>query len=273
MTTMTKTEKTPLLWTWEDLKAAHEGTQPYGGRSRRKLPLRSVKTVPGVFQHRVHEAWDNASQRHVQELKRVLKEGRDLEPILVLPVGPVFVVLDGHHRLDAYRNTMGKTSIPAEVHLGSLEEALKLSLAGNSQDKLPMTKEGKYEGAWRLVLHTKLSKKDTADTAGVSDGLVATMRRKRSGILEAGGDPSSMTWKEALNWGREKLEYTEEDLEAQVADWVERLRKTFGTAPLTNPEAFLRALEVYSPNVVRRMVDLLEDWSFDRDGDEDAGDF
>lgn len=261
-------------WTFSSLQAALEELGAYSGPIQMSLPLGSVGAAEDVFQHRVYDPYDNSSSRHVEGLVRALRDAGDLEPISVLPLAHTgrFIVIDGHHRIAAYRKAR-KTEIPAEVFQGTLADALVLSAKGNTRDKLPMTKAGKMQAAWSMVCNVpSLSKAATVKAAGVSDGTVATMRATRQRLLAEQVDPTSMKWEEARTYGRDKGEWSEDETEAMAQDWCNRLQQAFGPSASANPEIFLKALELYSPNLLRRLsvliVDEFGDDHFD-DGDSD----
>lgn len=54
------------------------------------------------------------SENNVRNIMRSVKKGRDVPPILVMKTPGGFQVIDGHHRLEAYKR-LGKKSIPARM--------------------------------------------------------------------------------------------------------------------------------------------------------------
>ncbi len=120
----------------------------------RRLPTRDVRTVEALFQPRQLEEGAAQSGQHLEELKRALQARGRLDPITVFKIGGEWVCIDGHHRLEAYRQAGRKrlTHIPIKIFTGSLEEALCFSIAANAPDKLNLSRADKYEAAWRLVL-------------------------------------------------------------------------------------------------------------------------
>lgn len=75
-----------------------------------RLPVASIKEFPALFQPRHPEI----NQKHVSDLAKMLKaKGRkgDLDPITVFVSQDGPLVVEGHHRLQAYR-VMKRPDIP-----------------------------------------------------------------------------------------------------------------------------------------------------------------
>jgi Recombinase/Recombinase zinc beta ribbon domain/ParB-like nuclease domain len=114
--------------------------------------LDHLRIADQVFQWRRIGYDIEASTDHVLGLARALvNNGKPLEPILVLPIGEHYYVIDGHHRIDAYHSVKWSRPIPVENFDGTVDEARIEALVRNSKDKLRMTTEDKTEGAWKLV--------------------------------------------------------------------------------------------------------------------------
>jgi uncharacterized ParB-like nuclease family protein len=95
-------------------------------RKLRRLPIQEIKTLETVFQPRQMDGATVESGKHLGELKRALQAKGELDPITVLKVGGEWLCLDGHHRLEAYRQAGGRrTHIPVRVFGGNLEDAFR----------------------------------------------------------------------------------------------------------------------------------------------------
>jgi hypothetical protein len=150
---------------------------------------------------------------------RSLKEtGEPLERILVFPAGGKFFVMDGHHRIDAYRTVKWKEDIPVEVFQGTLEEAHIEALRRNSYNKLSMTKREKSEAAWQLVKEGKCSRPAIVRLTTVSPRTVNYMRSTWKMLVDAEGlgEAQGYNWRKALNYGSQTKPQLEED------DWKDR---------------------------------------------------
>ncbi|QCU90549.1 ParB N-terminal domain-containing protein [Thiomicrorhabdus sediminis] len=110
-------------------------------------------SVDGV--HRGKE--QNLSRNHIDNLVAVLKDGHSLDRVDVYPNpegGADFILIDGHHRLQAYREAhelgyRNSKSLPVKVHLDvTPKEARLMAFNANKKDKLSMSKEQKPQEAW-----------------------------------------------------------------------------------------------------------------------------
>jgi hypothetical protein len=106
------------------------------------LALKDLQVANLVFQWRLLDSELGAEESHIKELVRVLQASeRPLDPILVTAIGTRFYVVDGHHRLLAYRTAKWKRPVPVEHYEGTVEEAKAEALRLNIKNKLPMTKK------------------------------------------------------------------------------------------------------------------------------------
>ena len=174
-----------------------------------------------------------ASVRHVDEMAQVVKGGRFLDPIAVAAFGSCWVLIDGHHRLEAYRQAGVTGPVPVRVHESPTKGrervlwAMGVSSSLNVKDKLPMTQEDKFDNAWRLVVSIGYgrSKDDLVGMTGVADGTIATMRRVRKALEEAGISTDTLY---AMLWPIARWEYRKlhGDDDSPIPDFDEkRLRQ------------------------------------------------
>jgi ParB-like chromosome segregation protein Spo0J len=205
-----------------------------------------------TFQWRVTKYNKIASDEHIRTLVRVLKStGESFQPLLVYPIGKRFVVIDGHHRLSAYRKARWKKPIPITVFEGSLDKARLAALEANIRDKLPLSKLEKTEAAWKLVNDNKLSKAQIVKLGLASDGTVAVMRKVRKKLVDDGKELSRLSWVEARRSG---IEFKSDDAE----DWKEKkaqkivdalLKAKIGQGLAKDPEVTALALWKLNPNL------------------------
>lgn len=247
----------PNTWLaqFDALKA--RGVSPLSDEERklRRLPIEAVRTLEAVFQPRQLED-AAASGKHLGELLRVLRDHDSLDPITVMRIGGEWFCIDGHHRLEAYRQAGGrKTHIPVKVYSGSLEEALQLSVAVNAPDKLNMSKYDKLEAAWRLVILNETSAAQIAKVTTVSERSVQRMRR---GLEKVRGLHPSVAFEE-WTWATVKRLLLNGDLKESPQDWQtgkarewsRLLAKTFCGLPLQHPGVFAQALLRYNPEAAK----------------------
>lgn len=216
-----------------------------------KLPASAITLMPGLFQPR------DTVEKHIQDLKRAIAIHRHLDPLLVFQAGRDVILIDGHHRLDAYVDAKVTEAIPVSYFEGPLEEAVLAAGRANSKAKLPMTTQQRQDFAWRLVTLGLHSRKQIVEAAAVADGQVLNMRRalKRLGA-EAKGCQS---WRQAMMKARGVRgvlghEEAAEMVEAQAMKYADRLSKEFGGKLSSNVEITARAFHHYFG---RRLPDLM----------------
>lgn len=238
------------------------GVDPLTDRERglRRLPIESVRTLESVFQPRQMED-AGASGKHLGELKRVLHEHGKLDPISVVKAGGEWYCIDGHHRLEAYRQSAAsseRTHLPVKVFSGTLEEALQVSIKVNAPDKLNLTKEDKLEAAWRLVVLGEGSVAQVAIVTTISERTVQHMRRKleRARALHPSTPFESWPWetvKELLR-GEIKEGLTMRH-DAKAKEWAKTLARTFCGLPSAHPRVFAQALLQYNADTAKMIAE------------------
>jgi hypothetical protein len=272
----------PLSDAWIALTRQVENGKPRPKASPSGLPLRSIKLWPGVFQHRGRMSADG--ERHVRDLAAAIKKSKTktLDPIKVWWDGKAWACIDGHHRIDAYRQAVvGSGSlVPVEVFGGSLEQAMAVAAEANTKDKLPMSSRQKSNSAWRMVAVTTMSKALVAKSAGVSESTVATMRRAQTQLAALQADePDSLDEQNRVDYrdlGWADAKRLAEGREGPGFDWqaanVEKaqemalaLRKALGKEGGKYPEILAMALDIYDTRLMDRLVEW---WGPQQDQDE-----
>src|SRR6267378_753626 len=114
--------------------------------------------------------------RHVGKLA-VRIERKDMDPVLVVKLGREWVVVDGHHRLAAYRKLKHAEPIKCEWFAGTIREATDESLRRNEKTHLEVQQGDKAEEAWKRTLLGWGSKHEVVKITGCGEGTVAKMRR------------------------------------------------------------------------------------------------
>src|SRR5262249_6457851 len=78
-----------------------------------ELALEDIYVANNVFQWRFSGANIAALEEHTKVLMRVLEDhGKPLDPIVVTQIGDRFYVIDGHHRVQAYRSVKWSSMVP-----------------------------------------------------------------------------------------------------------------------------------------------------------------
>lgn len=81
--------------------------------NRRRVSLSDIEMRPEVFQFRHIDV----DESHVDDLAGILKSGNDLDPLALWrdPTSQGLVVIDGHHRVAAYKQAGWPRKVPAVV--------------------------------------------------------------------------------------------------------------------------------------------------------------
>jgi ParB-like nuclease domain len=117
-----------------------------------ELSLKQIKVLPVLFQPRERLDGKTTDTWHVKSLKHAVKVYGDIEPPTVIRLkGTGFVVVDGHHTLEAYKEAK-RTTIKCTWYSGTVREAYDQSMLRNNRDKLPVTQADRMQAAWKRVL-------------------------------------------------------------------------------------------------------------------------
>lgn len=199
------------------------------------LEIGSIIELPSLFQPRGWslEMWAGNSVEHVRRMARVLKGGKALDPLLVMSFGNEWYLVDGHHRLAAYREAKWVAPIPVVALQSALSGIARVSLAEdeslaqNSKNTLNLNDREKTDAAWRaIVARPVMSKRDTSKQYEVSKSSVANMRRVKQELLDYGlslSELEHLSWRHA--WGRADWNKRPDADDADAGyDWTERQR-------------------------------------------------
>ncbi len=208
-----------------------------------ELAWDAIRQEPDLFQPRP------IAERHISELIRAIGVAGKLDAVTVIQVGTHAVLIEGHHRMAAYRRAGILAGIPVEYFAGGLDAAVLESGRANSKAKLSMTNEDRQNCAWRWVQLGIHSISQIATSSGVSVRQVSTMRKV---LKHLGEDATAQeTWwkaQRAFN-GIEGSAWTDAEvkdrIQAQAQDYADRLYIAFGNKFATNPEITAKALDIY----------------------------
>ena len=249
------------------------------------LGLDDIQEATALFQPRFDSIAfaPGRSGSHVARLGQVLKRGRALDPVTVVSFGQEWFLVDGHHRLAAYRAASWGKPIPVQaLHSDTVGDeriawAVELSLADNGKNRLSMSPEDKADAAWRMTVHSgaTLSKLETADRCDVATSTIGNMRRVVKALRGHGVREPEL---ERLGWrhAQSALKNHEEAPGSAVGDWDEKRARILARklAPVmeAHPSALqlAAALEAYEPGIVLAMYLAQETGESDGDGDGDG---
>lgn len=238
-------------------------TEPKTTSRPHHLLLREIGSDREKFQWRIPQFNKVESAEHVRTLVRALRDNEQpFEALVVFPIESRFYVVDGHHRLAAYKKVRWKRPIPVRVFEGTLEEARLAALDGNVRDKLRMSGPEKREAAWKLVKEGKLSKADIVKRGVASEGTVGAMRRVLKKLKDDGIDPTKLSWGQARRVGTDDNELdAEEWKEKKARKIVDALLKAkIGQGLAKDPEVTALALQMLNPTLPGALV---REWWFD----------
>jgi len=280
-------------------------------QSPKTLPLDDIGIIAELFQPRDMRHDQLQSTYHIETLAKAIDASKNhtLDPISIWWTGDSWVVIDGHHRIDAYklhqenlkepgprqgrrkhmsdkREASLVMQVPVAVFDGTILEATLHSTAANSQDKLAMSKDSKLTRAWQLVTvdWEDLTLKSISKSCAIHDRSVSNMRavwRKAQATCdeEQLADLKSLSWRQAQHWDKDAEEspWGGKEVEAETNRLRDSLVKTFGKTLLPKAAMFAEALKRYSPALARELgmhlKPIYNDWDRDSTDREDYDDW
>lgn len=236
------------------------------------IHLEKIRMAHSVFQPRQFlEGSVGYSEEHIQKLVEAIfnEPSHTLDPITVWWSGEKWRVIDGAHRLIAYRRVKSKGKlknplVPVKIFVGNLYQAIEESVKLNSKDKLPMTKSDKANSAWRMTVLEKHSKKQIHVICKVGISTVSRMRnvlvKMKEKFLERYFDEAlSYTWEDAQRFDKEQITRDDSWEDKLAMNWSRRLAREFGTKAASQHAAFAKAIEIYSSSLP---MNLSEYWGY-----------
>jgi hypothetical protein len=138
---------------WAVVKAEKTLKRPKGPNETVLLTPSEIKTRPELFQVREFSfGMKETDPNHVKILVHNIGIHGELDPITVIKLGTKFVVVEGHHRLTAYKNAQWTQPIKCKWFSGSVREAVDESMRANAKDRLNVPAADKAEHAWKRKL-------------------------------------------------------------------------------------------------------------------------
>lgn len=244
------------------------------------LRLSSISKRTAVFQPRSLEGFLSEDEEFIRDLVKVLKNsgGKPMDPITVWYGGRNYYVIDGHHRLEAYKRYWGENcrekEIPCTEFTGSLVEAMEFAGHANHKNKLPMRQDMRMNFAWRLVCVSDLTAGRIVDASGVALRTVRSMRAKLRERLDKDKPDDATSHKRQLGeqaWkdirdDREKTDlqdWEKRDL-AEANRMARRLSREFGSRLHSKAHILAQALVILDSKMPMLMVGS-EAWSDHRE--------
>ena len=260
-------QQSELAEALEQLTVQHDALGNAGDLPK-ALPSASIRAMPEVFYTRGTD-W---SEYQVGVMCKALQAGFDLEPILVIQIADATIVVDGHHRLEAYGRVQGAPPVPVRYFPGTASEALLEAVRCNSQASIQMDGPQRHTCAWRLVRTRLYSKRDIARASGVSLGQIGNMRVAARELGDAAMDQNTWFLAQKAWKGTSRPAMNDDErvlwVQQQGERGAEGLRSKFGMWLAKHPEIAAQALAIYFgrklPEVYRELREHLaeEDCNF-----------
>lgn len=223
------------------------------------VPLKKLELDPDLFQHRCVKL-DNA---HVEALAQVVSKGDRLDPLTVWEnLKGQLVVLDGHHRAEAYQRAGWRKKVPVIIHQCSEEAAQLLTMSDNGKQRLQMTQQEKSNWAWTMVKdYPDLTAKEIA--AGPTSLRQVKLMRATKRRLEGADVCLPDTWGMALmldkgDGGEWDDAQRDEARRQRMAKLKETIRTPLAMAAQRDPDATLEVVkEIMGDNGFEGALDWL----------------
>ncbi|MCP2679805.1 hypothetical protein NHF45_09720 [Maricaulaceae bacterium NA33B04] len=258
------------------------GFEPSPPIAEGRLPHSVLAVLPAAFQPRALGD-DVVSGPHVANLRKALEHRgkKALDPIVVFWSGKQWFIVDGHHRLEAYRTSKkwDGANVPVEAFQGTPREAVAEAVERNSKTTMPLLKTEKSDIGWKLVCLTDLKVKEVMAKADISSGTVKKMRARLRELLDKFPDRyteqklADQPWREVIKptfGGPEEEREIDDEWEAKLAhDFRDRLRKEFGDKLTKCPDAFAMAIRLLHEGLPAMLMESPE-WQDQRDARLDA---
>ena len=122
-----------------------------------------------------------------------------------------------------------------------------------------MTREDKFDRAWKLVCLESYTINETANVCGIGSATISRMRTILSEYQSKfpktwNEEVFRLTWKQAMADGSEEKEFDEEWEIKQAKVWAQRLYKAFGDKLSSQPSVAALALQYYSQDLVPSLI-------------------
>ncbi len=132
----------------------------------------------------------------VRDYAEAMHEGATFPPVVLFQEGLNYWLADGFHRVEA-ATLAGLQEISADVHQGTLRDALVCALASNSSHGLRMTNADKRKVVGMALDDGEMSEwsdREIGRWVGVSNRFVSNMRAERVCTVHTSGVQTVCTW-------------------------------------------------------------------------------
>ncbi len=212
-----------------------------------------LKIVPALFQPRIIKE----DEDHVTELHTALAQSGRLDAVKVFPIADSFYLIDGHHRVAAYREAEDAGESDGMVPVTylssrSLDDAIAYGARENAKARKRLERWELTAWTWEIVKSgSGLSKAGLAKLTGTSAATIGRMRSVYRRLEDAAvTDPRSTagweqwTWVSAMKWDKDHIPPTiDEDAETKKLQYLyAKFEKAFGPLVKKSPERIFQAI-------------------------------
>ena len=222
------------------MTTTHGLTKP----KKTSVKLEILNTDTDRFQHRTVVL----DETQAEDLAAILRSDKALDPLEVWDAGDEgLIVVDGHHRLEAYKRAEWTRGIPVLIHSCNEAEAQFLTVHENAKPRLQMSQDEKSGWGWGMVCnHPELTAKRIAE-GPVSLRQVRYMRKAKKKFEEDGTDLPK-TWGMALMLMNGNCVELDDDAEQELRNrrktkLKESIRADFAMAAQRDPNAVMEVVQ------------------------------
>jgi hypothetical protein len=242
------------------------------------LEIDRITTLPVLFQPREFigrqstggDRRSATDKRFVEKLQRVSNHVGELDPVVVIKITEPgvyggneeqWIIVDGHHRLEAYRKSKREKPIKCVWFGGTALEAVDASMKFNTIIKQETSLADRQENAWKRVVAGTHSKKQIVETCAVSEGVVSMMRRVVERFRTRERNNAWKTFKrtigniEECSWSNARLAQLnatpkERTLEMRARTLAKNIRSRLTNKLSEDPALTAWALAFYDPDLI-----------------------
>jgi hypothetical protein len=229
--------------------------------------------------------WGRLDALHATGLLQALRNTGSLDPVTLwvderVPGRRRLVLLDGAHRLEAYRLASPRfhnRGVPARMVSCDWATAQQIAVQTNAREKLSRPYAKKADAAWDLVRlrGAELSKPQIAAASGVSPRTILTMKQRWAEMLAAGEEPAGNWWKDRTgNREGDPYDLDERKLEALVSEKLAEFKPAAETLRRVPDEVAWKVLERAFGKRLNALLEfglrergLNDEWAVDEFGD------
>ena len=229
------------------------------GKDIHLVALSDLEVRPSLFQFRetgegTHSPEYYKSKTHIKNLSQPLRNPEiELDPITIVWISQswsmgMWTVIEGHHRLEAYK-FHNRRHIPCVIFEGDRLEVVLQALSSNYKDKLPMTHSEKLNAQWTIYVGMQGMKYQTKKLLeiGTVSATLQKFREHEREIRQHGKKPQNFSWNEAKRFikGIKNMRETKFDENELVKRWAQDMYNKFGDTARNSPHVFGDALKQY----------------------------